>query len=106
MSTMKEITVQDVKDQLSQYRLIDVREEYEWNGELGHIKGAELIPMGLISQSLGRFKKDEEILLICRSGNRSGNVGYLLASQGYKVTNLLGGMLSWNAHHYPVTREN
>jgi rhodanese-related sulfurtransferase len=105
MITMKEISVSDAKDRLSQYRLIVVREDHEWNGELGHINGAELIPMGEIPAQLERLDQEEEILLICRSGNRSGRVGQYLASQGYKVTNLLGGMLDWNAMNLPVSRD-
>jgi rhodanese-related sulfurtransferase len=104
--TMKEITVVDVKDQLNQYRLIDVREPHEWNGELGHIKGAQLIPMNEIPMNLDQLKQDEEILLICRSGNRSGRIGMYLDQQGYQVTNLLGGMLDWNALKLPVSRED
>jgi rhodanese-related sulfurtransferase len=105
MSTMKEISVKDVKDDLARYRLIDVRETYEWNGDLGHIKGAQLVPMGNLPALLDQFSKTEEILLICRSGNRSGMVGQLMASKGYQVTNLLGGMISWHANHLPVSRE-
>jgi rhodanese-related sulfurtransferase len=105
MLTIKEISVSDAKNKLSQYRLIDVRELHEWNGELGHIQGAELIPMGEIAGSLDKINQNEEILLICRSGNRSGRVGQFLASQGYQVTNLLGGMLDWNALNLPVSRE-
>ncbi len=104
--TMKEITVVDVKDQLNQYRLIDVREPHEWNGELGHIKGAQLIPMNEIPMNLDQLKQDEEILLICRSGNRSGRIGMYLDQQGYQVTNLLGGMLDWNAFKLPISRED
>ncbi len=104
--TMKEITVVDVKDQLNQYRLIDVREPHEWNGELGHIKGAQLIPMNEVPMNLDQLKQDEEILLICRSGNRSGRIGMYLDQQGYQVTNLLGGMLDWNALKLPVSRED
>ncbi len=104
--TMKEITVVDVKDKLNQYRLIDVREPHEWNGELGHIKGAQLIPMNEVPMNLDQLKQDEEILLICRSGNRSGRIGMYLDQQGYQVTNLLGGMLDWNALKLPVSRED
>ncbi len=104
--TMKEITVEDVKDKLNQYRLIDVREPHEWNGELGHIKGAQLIPMNEVPMNLDQLKQDEEILLICRSGNRSGRIGMYLDHQGYQVTNLLGGMLDWNAMKLPVSRED
>ncbi len=105
MSIMKEITVKDVKDHLSRYRLIDVRETYEWNGDLGHIKGAQLVPMATLPALLDQFSKTEEILLICRSGNRSGMIAQLMASKGYQVTNLLGGMISWHANQLPVSRE-
>ena len=42
-----------------------------------------------------------EYFLICRSGNRSGNVAHYLQDQGYKVVNMEGGMLDWSGKTEP-----
>jgi rhodanese-related sulfurtransferase len=40
--------------------------------------------------------KDEEVILYCRSGNRSGQAALILDGMGFKNTkNLAGGMLAW-----------
>ena len=79
-------------------RLVDVREPHEYTGELGHIAGAALVPMGTVAQHAPSWNKDEEILCICKSGGRSGNIAAALTQAGFKkVMNLTGGMLAWNA---------
>ncbi|MDI3256962.1 MAG: rhodanese-like domain-containing protein [Kyrpidia sp.] len=76
-------------------RLIDVREPEEYYGS-GHIPGAELIPMGEIPAALSRIPKHEEVVFVCRSGNRSGQVCLFLSRLGYeRVVNLAGGMIEW-----------
>lgn len=76
--------------------LVDVREPYEWSA--GHIEGAKHIPMSQIPQRLGEIPKDREVVMICRSGARSGHVQeHLVRSAGYtKVKNLVGGMQRWS----------
>ncbi|MBX6394522.1 MAG: rhodanese-like domain-containing protein [Alicyclobacillaceae bacterium] len=75
-------------------RIIDVRQPEEYAA--GHIPGAELIPVGDIPAVLDRIPKDEEIVFVCRSGNRSGYVCAYLAHLGYdRVVNMKGGMLQW-----------
>ena len=74
--------------------LIDVREPYEWNA--GHIEGAKHIPMNQIPQRLAEIPKDREVVMICRSGGRSGHVQQHLHQQGFtNVKNLVGGMQRW-----------
>lgn len=74
--------------------LIDVREPWEY--EEGHIPGAQLIPLGLLQAHFDQLDKNAEIILVCRSGNRSGTAAATLAERGFKdVYNLVGGMLSW-----------
>jgi rhodanese-related sulfurtransferase len=75
--------------------LIDVREPYEWNA--GHIDGAVHIPMNQVPQRLAEIPKDKEVVMICRSGGRSGHVQqHLLTALGYtRVKNLVGGMQRW-----------
>ena len=75
--------------------LVDVREPYEWNA--GHIEGATHIPMNQIMHRLSEIPKDRDVVVICRSGARSGHVQqHLMQSQGYtRVKNLIGGMQRW-----------
>ncbi len=79
--------------------LVDVREDEEVAG--GMIPGARHIKMGDIPDSLDQFDTDKEYFLICRSGNRSGNVAHYLQDQGYKVVNMEGGMLDWSGKTEP-----
>jgi adenylyltransferase/sulfurtransferase len=93
---MKEVTSTELKQMLDNkenLQLIDVREPYEF--ENGHIE-AELIPMNTIPQNLEKISKDKKVIMICRSGNRSGNVIRFMESHGFdNLYNLKGGLLAW-----------
>jgi len=84
--------------------LIDVREPVEWN--IGHIEGATHIPMNQVPQRLDEIPKDREVVMICRSGGRSGHVqDHLIRSAGYtRVKNLVGGMQRWARDVDPTIR--
>lgn len=94
-----DIQVDELKDKLQaeeKFCLIDVRENYE-HEEFN--VGGKLIPMGEIIDHIGELEKDKEneIVVYCRSGNRSGMVKKMLEQFGFKnVRNLEGGMLEWN----------
>ena len=75
---------------LDGYKLIDVREDDEWNA--GHHSGAKHIPMSTIPENLNTFEESEKYIIICRSGHRSGKVSGYLNSQGFDTFNLAGGM--------------
>lgn len=76
-------------------RTIDVREPSEYQS--GHIPGSELVPLGTVASASGSWDKDEPLLLVCRSGNRSTQAATYLARQGFKkLYNLDGGMMSWS----------
>jgi rhodanese-related sulfurtransferase len=82
-------------------RMIDVREVDEFAA--GHIPDAENLPLSRFT-SLSRTLTDkhEEIVLVCRSGNRSGMAQQFLTAQGFTRTrNLVDGMLDWTG---PVVR--
>jgi rhodanese-related sulfurtransferase len=90
---------------LASFRLIDVREPDEFNGPLGHIEGAELVPMGGFPTAADAWDRSQRLLVICRSGNRSGRVASILTKSGFtNVYNLIGGMLVWNELGLPVVR--
>jgi rhodanese-related sulfurtransferase len=83
--------------------LIDVRQPEEWNA--GHAPYARLIPLGSMSARLAEIPQDRDVLLICRSGNRSGTAQRQLLQLGYeKVFNVSGGMNAWAGAGLPVER--
>jgi rhodanese-related sulfurtransferase len=83
--------------------LIDVRELAEW--QHGHAPKAKLIPLGSLSSRLSEIPREREVLLICRSGNRSGNAQRQLLQLGYeRVVNVSGGMNAWVGAGLPVAR--
>lgn len=83
-------------------RLIDVREVVEW--EAGHVPGAELRPMSTINEWYGDLDPREEVLVICRTGNRSGSVVDALTRQaGFTdAHNVSGGIVAWVEADLPV----
>jgi rhodanese-related sulfurtransferase len=96
MEEIQIITPEELKKKLEQgekLELVDVREHEEV--EQGMIPGAKHIRMGEIPVNLDYFDKDKEYIFICRSSRRSENVCYYLQEQGYKVRNMIGGMLEW-----------
>lgn len=88
-------------------RLIDVRRPDEFNNELGHIEGAELITLGpKLQYFLEKGDRAEQIVFICRSGARSGTAALESIKLGYKYTiNMAGGMIRWNEKMYPMSRK-
>lgn len=93
-----DITVQELKQKLDNgddFVLIDVREAHEH--EAFNV-GGQLIPVGSIMNAIPDLEehKDEEIVVYCRSGQRSGMAQQLLKASGFSnVRNLQGGMLAW-----------
>jgi rhodanese-related sulfurtransferase len=93
---MKQIFPHQVEELLKQgenVSIIDVREAEEVAH--GKIPGARHIPLGQLESRLNEIEKDKEHIIVCRSGNRSGMACEFLASQGYDVVNMVGGMLEW-----------
>lgn len=82
--------------------LLDVREAYEYRE--GHIPGARLLPLGELGKKLDELPRDREILVICRSGNRSGTATRQLVQAGYRAVNLTGGMIGWQRAGFPLRR--
>ncbi|AKU25479.1 rhodanese-like domain-containing protein [Geobacillus sp. FSL K6-0789] len=93
---MKTITPKEVEERLragESLHIIDVREPEEVAA--GKIPGAVNIPLGLIEFRMHELDKNEEYILVCRSGGRSGRAAEFLDSRGYRVINMTGGMLAW-----------
>jgi sulfur-carrier protein adenylyltransferase/sulfurtransferase len=90
---------------LGKVRIVDVREPAEYTGELGHIPGAELVPLATVEAAAAAWNKDEELVLVCRSGARSGRAAAALTALGFRrAMNMVGGMLAWNEAKLPVDR--
>ena len=96
------ITVADVQKKINAKNnilLLDVRTVTEFDGPLSHIAGAVLIPIQELEQRVDELNehKEKEIIVICRSGNRSQTGTRILISHGFNAVNMLGGMEAWNA---------
>ena len=98
-----EVTVAWVAANASSFRLVDVREQHEWDGPLGHIASAELVPLKTVANALGDADRMEPIVVLCKSGGRSGKAALLLESMGFaKVASMAGGMTTWNDSSLPL----
>ena len=83
--------------------LLDVREEDEFRGHLGHIEGSYHIPLDEVEPRMAELEpfKHSEIITVCRSGGRSMTAAAFLNDKGFEdVTNLRGGMIAWNSRGY------
>lgn len=78
------------------YTIVDVRELEEFEGPLGHLPKAVLVPLGDLRAQLSSWSTHAKILVVCRSGARSAQACKVLLDAGFvDVTNLNGGMLAW-----------
>jgi rhodanese-related sulfurtransferase len=82
-------------------QLIDVRTAAEW--KQGRAVGATHVPPERLERQLKRLA-GEEVLVICRSGNRSGRAAAALRRAGIDAKNVRGGMISWQRQQLPTTR--
>jgi rhodanese-related sulfurtransferase len=81
--------------------VLDVREPDEWAA--GHIPGATLIPLGLLASRVGELDRDQRIVVVCRSGNRSAEGRDILLGAGFpSVTSVEGGMTDWASAGLPI----
>ena len=92
-----------LEEHLREVQIIDVREPDEFNGPLGHVPGAMLLPLGVLKEKISALKSEKPIVTVCRSGARSAQATVILGRAGFdKVANLSGGMLRWRAQRYAV----
>ncbi len=96
---MINISIEDVQHRLAsgeKLQLVDVREPHE-NAEFNI--GGILLPLGNVqTMQIDGIEdlKNEEVIIYCRSGNRSGQAALMLETFGFtNVKNLTGGMLAW-----------
>lgn len=102
-----EVSPQQVSTGAEGARIIDVREVNEFSAELGHIPGAELVPLGTIEHVAKDWDKKQPLIMVCRSGGRSGRATQALKAMGFEeVVNMQGGMLAYNQANLPVEGRN
>lgn len=76
--------------------LLDVRTVDEFSG--GHVEGATNIPVQELEAKLSTLpaKKDQDIVVYCRSGHRSAMAKEMLEKAGFTKVHNLGPMTNWN----------
>ena len=95
---MTEITVQELKgkkESNENFLLLDVREDVEY---MVSNLGGQHIPLGQLNSRLKELEeyKKTEIVVLCRSGNRSSQAASFLKKNGFEeVKNLQGGIKKW-----------
>ncbi len=95
-----ELQPQWLEEHLAAVQVLDVREPEEYEGPLGHIPGARLIPLGELAARSGELDAQKPVVAVCRAGGRSAQATTILKRAGLKnVANLAGGMLRWRAQH-------
>ncbi len=97
-----EIVVADAKIERDQGAfMLDVRTQEEWDS--GHIPDATLIPLDQLQTRMSEVPKDQRVVVVCRSGNRSAQARDILKQAGWTlVTSMAGGMNEWTAAGYDV----
>lgn len=96
MSNIKEVTPVEVEVIIANNKdtvIIDVREDEEVAN--GMIHDALHIPLQQIPEKITNLNKEKEYILVCRSGGRSMNAALYMEEEGFKVANMVGGMLEW-----------
>ncbi|MBI9048741.1 MAG: rhodanese-like domain-containing protein [Anaerolineaceae bacterium] len=83
--------------------VLDVREQSEYDE--GHIPNVNLIPMMEVQNRLDEIPKDQEVIVTCRTGNRSLQVADYLVGLGYEnIHNMDGGIVQWQQAGLPVEK--
>ncbi len=103
-AVVQDITPADYQAQfsadMSSHLLIDVRTPEEF--ATGHIAGAVNIPVDDLAGRLAEVPMNQQIVVYCRSGNRSAQAAQILAEAGYSGISDLGGLNAWTAQGLPL----
>ncbi len=103
--TIKEINASElaqwVSDASHDLRVIDVREMREI--AMGTVPKAEAFPLHTLPAKVQDLSKEQKLVMVCRSGARSGQACVFLQQQGFSnVYNLRGGMMGWMQSGFPA----
>lgn len=101
-----DVTVQQAHDLIlstPELVILDVRSQEEYDE--GHIERAILIPLNELNSRLGELSKSEDLLVYCRTGNRSGQAVNILKANGYtRFFHMNDGISAWVQAGYPVVK--
>jgi sulfur dioxygenase len=76
--------------------VLDVRAPAEYGGELGHLEGAQLIPLDELRARVSEVSADKPVVVVCQTGKRSGLATVILRKAGVaRTANVAGGMVRW-----------
>ncbi len=114
LKTVNEVNpwdLQEVMETTSPPMLLDIREPHEF--EALHIKGSINVPRGILEPACEYAynetvpelvrARDKDIIVICRSGNRSILAAYTMQLMGYQsVKSLKTGVKGWNDYELPL----
>lgn len=93
-----EVTPHWLEEHAGDVQILDVREADEYIGPLGHIAGAQHIPLGQLDSRVAELSPDRPVVAVCRAGGRSAQATVILQKKGFtRYASLTGGMLQWNA---------
>jgi rhodanese-related sulfurtransferase len=82
------------RDRGEKLTLLDVRES--WELEIASVPGIVHMPMGEVADRLDELNREQEVVVLCRSGRRSLEVARFLQQSGFRAVNLAGGILAWS----------
>jgi len=101
-SLPREISVDEAYQMYQQGAFVlDVRTVEEWNEY--HAPNTTLIPLDQLASRVNELPRDKEIVVVCRSGNRSQQGRDILLQAGIQnVTSMAGGLKEWSAQGYPI----
>ena len=86
-------SVKEKIDKKEDFIFLDVREPFELN--IAKIENTILIPLGDLPNSLDKLDKNKEIIVLCRTGNRSHHATRFLIQKGFNAKNMDGGINMW-----------
>lgn len=93
--TIENEKLKQLLDSKKEIVILDVREPVEF--AFGHIPNAMNIPLGQLSFRLNELNQNDEIYVVCRTGNRSDFACRILSEHGFtNVKNVLPGMHMWD----------
>ncbi len=93
-----EIAPEWVAHHRMEVHVLDVRSPDEFDGELGHIEGAQLIPLDDLRARVSEVSADKPVVVVCQTGRRSAMGAAILHKAGItRSANIAGGMVGWRA---------
>jgi glyoxylase-like metal-dependent hydrolase (beta-lactamase superfamily II)/rhodanese-related sulfurtransferase len=93
---LSEIAPEWVASHRGEVHVLDVRSSAEFEGELGHLEGAQLIPLEELRARTAELCADKPVVVLCQTGKRSGLATVILSQAGVtRTANVSGGMVRW-----------